>query len=78
MHRYSIKPEQIETIKAVRFDTCWTPAISTKIITDPDEAIELISNDNPDMKVFTDSSGMERCIGASTVLYWNRRLKTTL
>jgi hypothetical protein len=59
MHRYSIKLEQIETIKAVRFNMHWTLTISTKIIMDPDKAIESISNDNPDMKIFTDGSGME-------------------
>ena len=59
MHRYSIKPEQIENIGAVRFNTHWTLDISTEIITNLDEAIESITNDNPDMKVFTDGSGME-------------------
>jgi hypothetical protein len=58
MHRYSIKPEQIETVETVRFNMHWTLTISTEIIMDPDKAIESISN-NPDMKIFTDGSGME-------------------
>ena len=78
MHRYSIKPEQVKTIEAVRFNTHWMPAILTEIIMNVDEAIESISNDNPDVKVFTDGSEMERRIGASVALYRNGNLKTTL
>jgi hypothetical protein len=54
MHRYSIKPEMIETIKVTRFDTRWIPNITSEIITNLDKAIETISNDSPDVKVFTD------------------------
>jgi len=35
------------------------PKVTTKIITNPDDAIEVIQNDNPDVKVFTDGSRME-------------------
>jgi len=45
---------------------------------DPDEAIESILNDNPDVKVFTDGSGMENRIGASAALYRRGRLKASL
>jgi hypothetical protein len=78
MHRYSIKPEQIETIEAIRFDMHWIPDISTEVITNVDKAIVSIANDNPDVKIFTDSSGMDCRIGASAVLYRNQNLKTTL
>ena len=43
-----------------------------------DEAIEVIQNDNPDVKVFTDGSGMNGKIGTAAILYRNRRLKTKL
>jgi len=49
-----------------------------EIITDPDKAIEFILNDNPDIKVFTDGSRMENCIGASAALYRGGRLKASL
>jgi len=49
-----------------------------EIITDPDEAIKSILNDNPDVKVFTDGSRMENCIGASAALYRRGRLKASL
>ena len=78
MHRYNIHPENIETITAVRFNPHWKPDLTTQIITNPDDAIESIAQDNPDMKVFTDGSGMEKHIGASMVLYRNGRLKLTL
>jgi hypothetical protein len=41
-------------------------------------AIMSAQQDNPDVKVFTDGSGMEGKIGASAVLYRNGRLKSTL
>ena len=43
-----------------------------------DKAIEYANNNNPDVKVFTDGSGMEEKIGAVAVLYRNRRVKTML
>ena len=50
----------------------------TEVITTTDEAIAAIQNDNPDVKVFTDGSGMEGKIRATAVLYRNRNLKTKL
>jgi len=72
------RARKIKTIKARRFNTQWMPKVTTKIITNPDDAIEVIQNDNPDVKVFTDGSRMEGWIGASMVLYRNGRLQTTL
>jgi hypothetical protein len=43
MHRYSIKPQNIETIKATRHKTRWKMKVKTEIITDVDEAIADIS-----------------------------------
>ena len=78
MHRYGIQPHNIETINAVRFNTRWKPGITKEVITGTDEVIEAIQNDNPDVKVFTDGSGMDRKIGAAAVLYRSGRLKTKL
>jgi ribonuclease HI len=78
MHRYSIQPQGIETIKAVRFDTKWKPKISTHIANNVDEALENMQQDRADVKVFTDGSGMEGRIGAAAVLYQNGRMKTRL
>jgi ribonuclease HI len=78
MHRYGIKPHKTETIEAARFDTGWKPSIMTVVITGTDNAIAAIQNDSPDVKVFTDGSGMEGKIGAAAVLYRNGNLKTKL
>jgi len=78
MHRFNIHPQSIKTIKAVWFNTEWKPKIKTKMASNADKAIEEVNNDNPDVKVFTDSSGMEKKIGAAAVLYRNRRAKTIL
>jgi hypothetical protein len=78
MHRFNIHPQSIETIKAVCFDTEWKPKIKTKTARNTDKAIEDANNDNPDVKVFTDGSGMEEKIGAAAVLYRNGRVKTML
>ena len=78
MHRYGIQPHKTETIEATHFDTGWKPSITTEVITTTDEAIAAIQNDNPDVKVFTDGSGMEGKIGAAAVLYRNGNLKTKL
>ena len=78
MHRYGIQPHKVETIEAVRFDTGWKPGLTTKVIMDTDKAIEEIQNDNLDVKVFTDGSGMEGKIGAAAILYRNGNLKTKL
>jgi len=69
MHRYGIQPHKIETIEAVHFDTGWKPGLTTEVITDTDKAIEAIQNNNSDIKVFTNSSGMEGKIGVAAVLY---------
>ena len=49
-----------------------------KILTDADEAIADMEQDHPDVKIFTDGSGMEGEIGASAVLYRNGRIKSSV
>jgi hypothetical protein len=51
----------------------------TKIAKNEEESIEdMHTLDIPDIKVFTDSSGIEGMIGAAAVLYRTRRLKTKI
>jgi hypothetical protein len=78
MHRYNIQLQNMETIKAACFDTRWTPKVMAKIASNAEDAIENIEQDNPDVKVFTDGSGMERKIGPAVVLYRNGRVKAEL
>lgn len=78
MHRFNIHPQLVETIEAVCFDTGWKPKIKTKTANNTDNAIEEAHNDHPDMKVFTNRSGMEGKVGAAAVLYRNRSKKTML
>jgi len=78
MHRYGLQPQSIETIKAVRQGTKWKPKITANITSSTDEALENLEIDEPDVKVFTDGSGMEGKIGMAAVLYQNGRMKTKL
>jgi ribonuclease HI len=78
MHRYKIQPQNMEIIKAVRFDTRWTPKVAIRIANDEDKAIANVNQDSPDIKVFMDGSGMKGRIGAAAVLYRYGRAKTEL
>ena len=78
MHRYNIKPQQIEIIKTVHHDLNWRPNIKIKIAENFKDAIKDSETDNPDIKVFTDGSGMNGKIGAAAVLYRNGRMKAKL
>ena len=73
MHRYNIQPTKLETIKATRFDTKWRPQVTTLIAPNTDIAISNLREVNVDAKIFTDGSGANNKIGASTVLYRNGR-----
>jgi LmbE family N-acetylglucosaminyl deacetylase len=78
MHRYSLQPSKIETIKAVRQDTNWKAKATASIDNSVEEAISSLECDQADVKVFTDGSGMEDKIGAAAILYRNGRMKTKL
>jgi hypothetical protein len=78
MHRYKVQPQKIKTIKATRHKTRWKMGVMTEIITDIDKAIADITQENPDINVFTGGSGIKGKIGARAVLYRNRWLKTKL
>jgi len=76
MHKYNIQPTKMETFKATQSETNWKLNIKINIASSINKAIEDIQNDNPDVKVFMDGSGMDGKIGAAMVLYRNGRLKT--
>jgi hypothetical protein len=78
MHRYKIYPEYIETINATRYNTKWKPRVSVKIISNAEDAITDMEQNQSDIKIFTDGSGMEGKIGAAAALYRNNHLKSTL
>jgi hypothetical protein len=76
MHRFNIRPQLIETTKAICFDRGWKPKIKTMMADNADNGIEEVHNNHPDVKVFTDGSGMEGKIGAAAILYRNGSKKT--
>jgi hypothetical protein len=76
MHAYNIKPESIETIKAIQQIMKWMANVKIYIPNSTKTAIQEVQNDNADIKVYTDGSGMDGKIGAAAVLYCNRRRKT--
>ena len=61
-----------------RFHASWKPQLTIQIITDRKLAINSIACDDPDLKIFTDRSGINDKIGASAVLYCNNRKKASL
>ena len=78
MHRYKLHLQDIETISTTRYNTNWKPRMTIKIINDANNTIKDMEQDHPDVKIFTDGSGMEGKIGATAVLYINNRLKSML
>ena len=78
MHRYGIQPATMEKITPRRFHADWKPHHVIQIIKDRKLTIRSIAHDNPDLKIFTDGSGINDKIGASAVLYQNNRKKATL
>jgi ribonuclease HI len=78
MHRFKIKPEKVETISATRYNTRWKPLTKINIIPIAEDAIEDMEQDQADIKIFTDGSGMDDKIGAAAVLYRAGRLKSKL
>ena len=78
MHRYDIQPAKMEKIMPRIFHVDWKPHHTTQIITDRKLAIRSIACDDPDLKIYTDGSGINDKIRASAVLYRNNRKKATL
>ena len=78
MHAFRIQPQKIKTIKATRQSNKWKIGIKIQIAKDKNDAIKEIHEDNSDVKVFMDRSGMKGKIGAAAVLYWQGRLKSQI
>ena len=78
MHAFRIQPQKIETIKVARQSTKWKPHIKIQIAKDKNNMIKEMHEDNSDVKVFMDRSGMKGKIGAATVLYGQGRLKSQI
>ena len=68
MHRYGIQSTTMEKIMPRRFHAGWKPHYTTQIITDRELAINLITHDDPDLKIYTDRSGINDKMRASAVL----------
>jgi hypothetical protein len=78
MHTYNIKPQRIETIKATRQDTKWKPDVKTNIANSTKNAIMDRQNDDSDVKIYTDGSGMKGKIGTAAALYRGGEVKAKL
>ena len=78
MHRYNLQPSKIKKIQAFRHHPKWKLAFTTSVITDIDKAVNAVDQDNSDINVFTDGSGMNGKISASAVLYRNDRQKASV
>jgi hypothetical protein len=76
MHKYSIKLESVEIIKAIQQTTKWKANIKTHIPDNTNTAIQALQDDTADIKVYTDGLGMDRKIGAAAVLHRNGRQKS--
>jgi ribonuclease HI len=67
LHTYHIDPKQIETLKSVMHSPGWIPALQTSIAPNEKEAIKADANDNADVKVYANGSGIDGNIGAAAV-----------
>ena len=68
----------MEKIQAVQHQTHWKPGFTMTITPDKGQAMINITQDSPDLKIFTDGSSMNDKIGTSAVLYRDNRHKTSL
>ena len=68
----------MKKIQAVQHHTNWKLNLTMTIIPDKEEAINDIAQDDPDLKIFTNGSGMNDKIGTSMVLYRDNRCKSSL
>jgi ribonuclease HI len=77
MHTFNIKPKLMETIAVVRYSTRWKPGVTMLIAETVNDAIQGMQQDNLDVKVYTDGSGMEGKIGVAAVLFRGGRKKAS-
>ncbi len=73
MNCLPIKPDEIEEIKPVRRDPRWSSKIGTIIEKDKEGAKRRLSEEEADVWVYTDGSGIEGGIGAAAVLLRGNR-----
>lgn len=66
---FKLKPAEIEEIQAIRHYPKWEKEFTTHIATSKDEAEEEEANNNEEIRVYSDGSGIDGGIGASAVLY---------
>jgi hypothetical protein len=69
MHTYKIKPQLTKTIRSVRQDTKWAPNLATRTAGTAEQAEKEDGDDQADIQVYSDGSGIEGRIGAAAVLY---------
>ena len=68
----------MEKIHPMHHSTSWKLKFTSIIIPDKQNAINDIAQDDPDLQVFTNGSGLDGSIGASTILYRYKRHKASL
>lgn len=68
MHLLNKHPSRIETINVARKPTNWQPPIPTRIPPSREGALQAEKDIEDDIKMFTDGSGFEGCVGAAAVL----------
>lgn len=73
----SIQPTNMETIKPIRHTSKWTPPNAIHIASSKQVSIEEERDDDADICVYSDGSGIDGHIGAAAVLYRWRNNRTT-
>lgn len=68
-HIYQIKPDELETLCPVRRAPNRNRAFTTSIAGSREESKQLTKDDDADIRIFTDGSGLEGQAGAAAVLY---------
>ena len=77
MYKFKLKPELMERIQATRQNPKWEPDIVIRIAENKEKAKAEDIRDKSNIKVYTDSLGVDRYIGATAVLYQDGVLKRT-
>jgi hypothetical protein len=75
---FQINPLVVETIEAVQQSPKWTCKFITHIAAKREQAVEEEANNQLDVHIYADGSGIEGNIGVAAVLYCNGRLHKLL
>ena len=65
---FDLDPNRMEKVEAVRYDVGWRAGMERRIANTKEKAIQEEAADMAEIKVYTDSSGVEGNIGAAAVL----------